>query len=469
MKIKNKRYLNLFLKFNSILVFTSGIFLYGSILDFNSYCEEKQLEKPLCKIFSNLSRPQAIVTEGIESIRHLVVYKTRSGMLATDIKNAKRRFDIYNSGFNFNYPIGSRKNAGYILLAFADPNKSGSPSFELWDLNKQSIMKSWDLSKAIKLVVNKGKKPVSYFNNPIILDDNSIVFNSNGALFFDSGAFLIKLDKNGEIIGFNDKYFFHHSINLDTNGLLYVAIREKNRTKGRGDGFAILDQQLNILETHFIEDIYKKNDMEPRLFSNNTNDPIHLNDIEPVNEKSKTKTENVLISLRSTSSVLNYDMKTGKIVWILDGLTSQQHDVDVVNIDPLEFTIFDNNLKQNELPRNKILFVRNLPLKHSNEFKDILLISPNSTTIRSSNISFNIENFEGLKNQLRPFTEFGGLSEYNFLDNSIIVEEENHGRIFEYDIDKNKILWTFYNATKDKDIIYRLMWSRHYMENPLNY
>ena len=140
MKIKNKRYFNLFLKFNSILVFTSGIFLYGSILDMNSYCEEKELNKPLCKIFANLSRPQAIVTEGIESIRHLIVYKTRSGMLATDIKNAKQRFDIYDSGFNFNYPKGSRKNAGYILLAFADPKKSGSPSIELWDLNKQSII-----------------------------------------------------------------------------------------------------------------------------------------------------------------------------------------------------------------------------------------------------------------------------------------------------------------------------------------
>ena len=99
--------------------------------------------------------------------------------------------------------------------------------------------------------------------------------------------------------------------------------------------------------------------------------------------------------------------------------------------------------------------MRNLPLEHSNEFKDILLAS--STTIRSSNISFKIENFEGLENKLRPFTEFGGLSEYNFLDNSIIVEEENHRRIFEYDLDKNKILWTFYNATKDKDTIYRLM------------
>tara|TARA_B100000242_G_C43043770_1_gene487091 strand:- start:756 stop:2162 length:1407 start_codon:yes stop_codon:yes gene_type:complete len=468
MKIKNKRYLNLFFKFNSILVFTSGIFLYGSILDLNSYCEEKQLDKPLCKIFSNLSRPQAIVTEGIESIRHLIVYKTRSGMLATDIKNAKQRFDIYDAGLNFNYSKGSRKNAGYILLAFADPNKFGSPSIELWDLNKQSMMKSWDLSKAIKLVVNKSKKPVTYFNNPIILDDSSIVFNSNGALFFESGAYLIKLDKNGEIIGFNDKYFFHHSINLDSNGLLYVGINDKNRTT-RGDGFAILDQQLNILETHFIEDIYERNDMAPRLFSNKTRDPIHLNDVEPVNEKNKTKTENVLISLRSTSSVLNYDMKTGKIVWILDGLTSQQHDVDVVNINPLEFTVFDNNIKHNEKARNKILFVRNLPLKQSNEFKDILLISPNSTTIRSSNISFNFENFEGLENKLRPFTEFGGLSEYNSLNNSIIVEEENHGRIFEYDLDKNKILWTFYNATKDKDTIYRLMWSRHYMENPLDY
>ena len=110
------------------------------------------------------------------------------------------------------------------------------------------------------------------------------------------------------IIGFNDKYFFHHSINLDSNGLLYVGINDKNRTT-RGNGFAILDQQLNILETHFIEDIYERNDMVPRLFSNNTRDPIHLNDVEPVNEKNKTKTENVLISLRSTSSVLSLDLE----------------------------------------------------------------------------------------------------------------------------------------------------------------
>ena len=118
-------------------------------------------------------------------------------------------------------------------------------------------------------------------------------------------------------------------------------------------------------------------------------------------------------------------------------------------------------------PRNKILFVENLPLESFRSKSDILLISPNSTALNSSNVSFKEESFKGLMDNLKPKTSFGGLSEFNKKDESIIVEEENHGRIFEYDPKNNKILWTYINSTPNKNTFFRLMWSRFYDKNPL--
>ena len=62
---------------------------------------------------------------------------------------------------------------------------------------------------------------------------------------------------------------------------------------------------------------------------------------------------------------------------------------------------------------------------------------------------------------------YGGLHEFNKYENSIIIEEENHGRIFEYDMKSKRIMWSYINSDSKKERFFRLMWSRFYEENPL--
>ena len=44
--------------------------------------------------------------------------------------------------------------------------------------------------------------------------------------------------------------------------------------------------------------------------------------------------------------VILYNQEKRKIVNIFDGLVSQQHDIDVLNLDPLKISIFDNNIQR---------------------------------------------------------------------------------------------------------------------------
>ena len=53
--------------------------------------------------------------------------------------------------------------------------------------------------------------------------------------------------------------------------------------------------------------------------------------------------------------------------------------------------------------------------------------------------------FLNLNKEERPKTKSSGLSEYNKLNNSLIIED-NFGRIFEYDLDTGKIVWSFLNT-----------------------
>ena len=109
---------------------------------------------------------------------------------------------------------------------------------------------------------------------------------------------------------FNSEYTFHHSLEKDLQDKLYAPIREKD--KQHTDGFAILDKDLNILETHFLLDIYKSAGLDYFLYSEvATNDPFHINDVEPL--RNNKETEFVLLSLAHQSSILAYDLKKRKV------------------------------------------------------------------------------------------------------------------------------------------------------------
>ena len=453
---------------NTFLFFLTSFILYGTIINANYGICKTQKSSLICKPVSILSYPPKVVYNGIydlystikkgASIKQLFKDGDLLGMVAKDNFLLRERFKSIDSGFNFAYKKGERPNSGFILLSRADHLKNGKPSIELWDLNMQRIVYSWDLSKAIEYTKNNSEK-MRYFLNPLVLEDGSLIFNTQGG-----NNVLIKIDRFGEIKKINQELSFHHSVNLGPNGNIYATFGKAKR-----EGYAILDQNLEILELFYLDDIYSKHNLLPRLYSSNSGDPTHINDVEPVINKQNNndKPELVLISLRSTSSIVLYNQKSKKIVSIFDGFVSQQHDVDVVNLDPLEISIFDNNvLNENRSLGNKVLFLKNLS-RESNKDNTVNIYMPNSKEFRLSNIEKVVEDFSNLKKEDRQKTKSSGLSEYNKIYNSIIVEESNYGRVFEYDIDTGEIVWSFLNMGVEKKNFWRMSWSRLYLENPI--
>ena len=73
-----------------------------------------------------------------------------------------------------------------------------------------------------------------------------------------------------------------------------------------------------------------------------TDDPMHLNDIQPVLTNGPYwKKGDVFISLRSQSMLMLYRPSTNKVLWYQQGPWLQQHDVDIV--DNHTIAVFSNN------------------------------------------------------------------------------------------------------------------------------
>ena len=78
--------------------------------------------------------------------------------------------------------------------------------------------------------------------------------------------------------------------------------------------------------------------------SNFIADPIHLNDIQPVNfDGNYWKKGDIFLSLRSQSMVILYRPSTNKIIWKGTGPFFHQHDVNI--LDEHRISIFNNNSK----------------------------------------------------------------------------------------------------------------------------
>jgi hypothetical protein len=152
---------------------------------------------------------------------------------------------------------------------------------------------------------------------------------------------------------------FHHSIETDANGNLWVcgAVEPESILKGK---FAALhsnkvfhDQALvkvspsgKILELISVADLILNSGLEYILYgSSNPNvnfDPIHLNQITPIlSDFGVFKKGQVLISLRNLSTILLVDPELQTVVWHGSGNWMNQHCV--IPIGPSTFSVLDNH------------------------------------------------------------------------------------------------------------------------------
>ena len=362
----------------------------------------------------------------------------------------EQRFPLLD-GFNGN----PNSNESYLLLSRYDGDlKEGI--VELVDLTNFQVLHTWnpDIDKFNKLVEKSNRfKYLDRDNNnfrqvlyhPKLTKDGNLLFNWIILRKIDACSNLILQDNNNK---------FHHSIEADFEGNIWVPSymypqslpiekvgRETTDEKGYYDDAIVkLSPDGEILFEKSVSQIFIENGLEYLLFSTGddkfTSDPIHLNDIQPVDFDGEFwKKGDVFLSLRNQSMVLLYRPLTNKIIWKGMGPFFNQHDVDILN--DHRISIFNNNAKN--FVNGKFVDGYNEVITYDfklNKYSSYLTDSLRKNDVRTTRAG---------RSQIMP-------------NGDLFVEETDHGRTLYFNKD-GSLRWTHVNrAGNGKN--YEVSWSR---------
>ncbi len=372
----------------------------------------------------------------------------------------------------------SRPNAGYLILSFSNPNNKGKPAVEIWDLNNQKKLHKYIFD--FNEIENKIGIKIDYdklrFNHPWVLDDGGLLLNASIGL--GKANTLLKFDKCGKLLISNNKIKSHHSIEVDKFGNIYSPSyisevkeeRQLHKPLFIPDGFVVLDMNLNLIDKYSLLEIYRLNNLLPDIYGNQSllNDPFHLNDVQPYQDKDGN--QYVILSMKGHSRIMALEMRNKRVPWFIDRAFSLQHDVDILDQDDnsLAISIFDNNSKMfgdrgigMKNYGNRIAFFSNLPKRFADYSESV------GDSMKYKKYELNYFKFDNLNKNLRPKTINEGLSDISLLNNSLMVEETNFGRLLEVDLTDGKILWQYLNRSVSNNDIYMMGWSRRIFSSPI--
>jgi hypothetical protein len=351
----------------------------------------------------------------------------------------------------------SNSEESYLLLSRYDGDLQEGV-VELVDLKSFEILHTWnpdidafnDLVEQVdefKYLERDRKNKRSRLVHPKLLQD--------GGLLFQDTTPLRKINACSNLIFQNTHDQFHHSIEIDIDENIWVPtnmypqslpIEKVGRDIEAEGGFyddAIvkLSPEGNILYQKSVSQIFIDNGLEYLLFSVGDNDyftkdPIHINDIQPVEFDGEFwKKGDVFLSLRHQSMVLLYRPSTNEIIWKGTGPFFHQHDVDI--LDSHRISIFNNNSKD---------FVDGDVVDGHNE----VIIYDFKTNEHSSYLKDSL-----IENDVITIGE--GRSEI-LTNRDLFIEETDYGRTLYFNAD-GSLRWTHVNRANDGNV-YRVGWSR---------
>jgi len=341
----------------------------------------------------------------------------------------------------------------YLLLSRYSGEKQES-IVELIDLKDFKKIHEWnpDIDKLNSLITNpeeftnlKRDRNNRRFNisHPLFFKDGSIVFHGGGTA-------LTKIDQCSKLIWQNSEDRFHHSIETDDEGYIFVPVHiypfhVNKKYIGNSienyfdDGIAKISEDGSLIYKKSISNIFIENNMHSNLFAMSNGefneDPIHLNDIQPLlNDTVFGSKGDLLLSLRHQSMIILYRPSSNEIVWQSSGNMIRQHDVDI--LDSERISIFNNNS----------------PLSFNGEIVDghneVLIYNFKNSKI-SKYLNDSIK-----RNDIRTIS--GGTSQ--ILDNGdLFIEETNYGRSVYINSD-GSLRWQHVN--QEKNSVYGVTWSR---------
>tara|TARA_B100000795_G_scaffold215884_1_gene169748 strand:+ start:139 stop:1536 length:1398 start_codon:yes stop_codon:yes gene_type:complete len=345
----------------------------------------------------------------------------------------------------------------YLLLSRYDGDFQEGV-VDLVDLTNFEVLHTWnpdidtfnDLVEQVDefefLARDKNNKR-SLLIHPILLQD--------GGLLFQNGTPLQKIDSCSNLVFQNTHDLFHHSIETDIDGNIWVPShiypqslpiekvgRDLHNGRDRGywdDAISKLSPDGKILYEKSVSQILIENGLEYLLFGHGTSyeeDPIHLNDIQPVNADTLYwKKGDLFLSLRSQSMILLYRPSTNKIIWKGVGPFFRQHDVDI--IDNTKISIFNNNFKS---------FASGDEVDGSNE---VIIFDFDtgeySRYLEDSLINYDVQTIIQGRSEIMP-------------NNDLFIEDTESARTLYFNAD-GSLRWTHVNRAKNGNV-YRIGWSR---------
>lgn len=226
-----------------------------------------------------------------------------------------------------------------VLFTYSDTNDTRS--IVLKNLKNDSLLYKWN--------VNNPYREHDRILNPILLPHKNLIYSYDGKA-------LRRIDSLGNTLWKRDTLWVHHAINLDSHGDLWVCAfapvfyasglyKHNGRSTFYKDNFIakIAVETGKILYYKSITQIFKDNNLVNYLLkSGNIYDPIHLNDVQPALKTTKYyQQDDLFLSFRQPSIILQFRPATGKVIRVIEGPFSSQHDVDFYGNNAIVF--FNNN------------------------------------------------------------------------------------------------------------------------------
>lgn len=336
-------------------------------------------------------------------------------------------------------PINNLREDVIVLSSFSNPKKDRT--VVLRNLRNDEVLWQWDIANP--------HQAHDRIMDPLLLDDKKLVYSYNGV----TGIFAI--DSLGQQIWHQDTIAHHHSMNLDSAGNIWACSYTKEnggfiiykglyRLDGRelvyiDNTISQLDGETGHLLFHkSITEILLENNLENLLLkSNNSDDPIHLNDVQPALKTTPYYREgDVFLSFRNLSAIIHYRPSTNKVIRLLEGLFYSQHDVDFLNDSTIYF--FNNNAQTLYLGRGTNWRVADERIDAGRFYSNVMTYD-----LKNERYAY-LEKEVFDQNDIHTFTE--GMSEV-LPDGRLFVEEQNSG-----------VLWVI----KDGEVLYKNVFPSHH-------
>lgn len=341
----------------------------------------------------------------------------------------------------------------YLLLSRYDGDLQKG-LVELVDLSSFEILHTWnpdfdafnDMIETVdefKYLKRDNSSTRARLVHPKLLQD--------GGLLFQDLSPLRKIDACSNLVFQDTHDKFHHSIETDIDGNIWAAtflypqslpVEKVGRDVGGfiDDAIVKLSSSGEILFKKSVAQIFLDNGLEYLIFAHGNDyeeDPIHLNDIQPVNVDGEFwKKGDVFLSLRNQSMIVLYRPATNEIIWEGAGPFFHQHDVDI--LDNHRISIFNN--------------------RSINIVGDINVVDGHNEVViydfKSDEYSKYL-NSSLVKNDVRTIAQ--GRSQI-LSNGDLFIEESNYGRTLYFNSD-GSLRWTHVNRA-DNGKVFGVAWSR---------